>query len=343
MFPFIKMSIKEMQKKSSLEDTPLVAFIELFSAIIGNILLFFVMYLIVWPNNKLNETFNNGIGLYYHGWQCSDEIQNSGKYCFVLFQISILCLHVPSLILLYFDYYYEKHNLLSKYKVYYPLTITTTNKKQFISWPLYRKSIFLANTNAIIAGIVFPLLFIPLMELRGVCDRLLFEHDRSIIISFLFIIFRMYVCLFVSDIIFYFSHRCIHKIKFFYKYIHKIHHQFVDTFGISATAAHPLEHIFANLMTVVGAPIVVNLPLIPYFIWIWIGCLNTTFSHSGYGNPFRRITFGNAIPHDYHHHYQNCEYGVGSILCDKLFKTQLKDMYPNRWKQICKHYKKPIN
>ncbi len=44
-----------------------------------------------------------------------------------------------------------------------------------------------------------------------------------------------------SDIVFYVTHRGCHEVSFLYKYFHKLHHEWVDTFGVVATSAHPVE------------------------------------------------------------------------------------------------------
>ena len=113
----------------------------------------------------------------------------------------------------------------------------------------------------------------------------------------------------------------------------------MDTYGISATACHPLEHVLVNLSTVMGAPIVTGLPLIPYCVFMALACLSTTCAHSGFGNPFRTIQLGNATPHDYHHHYQNCEYGNGGNgVCDWWFATRFQDLYPKRYREMQREY-----
>ena len=112
--------------------------------------------------------------------------------------------------------------------------------------------------------------------------------------------------------------------------MHKVHHQFINTYGISATACHPFEHLFVNLCTVLGAPIIAGLPLIPYFILTALASISTTIAHSGFVYPFI-----NAPPHDFHHHFQNCEYGNGvNGRCDKWFKTRLQDIYPKRYYEM---------
>ena len=337
------MAPKTGERKPFLPDTFWVTFFELASMSTTNLILCLTMYYIVWPNEKYNEIFNEGFGP-FHGWKCGDTYPNSGRWILLSGQASACCLYLLSLIFLCLDYYLEKHGKLQDYKVAYP---APRPKQTTINWRLYRKSIWLARINAIFSFLIYPLIFIPLMEWRGNCDNLFFfdRANASTTLSYDIFIFilKLLVTNFAADIIFYVTHRLNHEIGFLYRNVHKMHHEFVDTYGISATASHPFEHLFVNLSTVLGAPIVSGLPLIPYFIFTALASIQTTFAHCGYGNPFRKIQLASATPHDFHHHYQNCEFGNGANgVCDTIFKTRLKDIHPKRWDQMRKDYGLPL-
>ena len=49
----------------------------------------------------------------------------------------------------------------------------------------------------------------------------------------------------MEDSSFYWGHRLLHT-PFFYKRIHKIHHEFNNTISIAAVYAHPLEYLLGN-------------------------------------------------------------------------------------------------
>eukprot|EP01084_Bolivina_argentea_P295338 508424_1 len=327
-----------------------VTFVQLILMSASNGLLFLLMYHIIWPNEYYNEIFTNGIGI-FHGWGCGKNHHynmefESGHIIFICSQMAGLCLYTLSAIFCFLDYYLEKNNTLYRYKVTYPPPRPTQTK---ISWKLYKKSIILARINALFALFFVPIIFIPIMESRGNCNNLWFDHENdrkhySLSYDIGLLIFKVMMAPIVSDIIFYITHRSCHEIPFLYRNIHKIHHEFVNTYGISATASHPIEHLFCNLTTVMGTPIIVGLPLYWFYIFVCLASLQTTCAHSGFGNPFRRIQFGSATPHDFHHHYQNCEYGNGANgLLDKIFKTQLKDKYPKRYQQMKQEYDKLVN
>ena len=54
-------------------------------------------------------------------------------------------------------------------------------------------------------------------------------------------------CMICEDLTFHFTHRFLHWKKI-YPSIHKIHHTHINTVGIAAEYAHPLEFIFGNLI-----------------------------------------------------------------------------------------------
>ena len=191
-------------------------------------------------------------------------------------------------------------------------------------------------------------LILPLMESRGSCDDLVFAGESSrppsssLSYGIFLLILRFVLTIYTADIIFYFTHRTCHEVKWLYQRVHKIHHQFVDTYGISATACHPLEHVLVNLFQVMGAPVVTGLPLIPHCVFVAMGCVATTLVHCGYGSlsPSGNFLINQQnLPHDAHHHYQNCEYGNGgSGICDWLFGTRFEDLYPKRYRQMQEEY-----
>mmetsp|Transcript_5130 Transcript_5130/g.8646 ORF Transcript_5130/g.8646 Transcript_5130/m.8646 type:complete len:350 (+) Transcript_5130:34-1083(+) len=327
----------ETKRTTMLPDTFLVAFFELLILPVISLIIYLTMKYIVWPNEAYNEIFNHGFFV-FHGFQCGDKYDNSGQYILTGALIAGCCLYIPSLVLLCLDSYMENKGILQQYKILYP---APRPHQDTISWTLYRESIYLAKINGIYGIILLPTVIIPMMEWRGNCDALLFRDSFSSSFSYAIavIVARLLVTNFASDIIFYFAHRGCHEIKFLYKHVHKIHHQFINTYGISATACHPFEHVFVNLLTVIGAPIVSGLPLLPFWGWAAIACLQTTAAHCGYGNPFRKIQVGNATPHDFHHHFQNCEFGNGANgFSDRIFRTRVQDVYPQRYQQMQRDY-----
>ena len=105
---------------------------------------------------------------------------------------------------------------------------------------------------------------------------------------------HVFIFLMVYDVLFFYSHKFLHR-PFFYRYIHKLHHQWTAPTALAAAYAHPIEHIISNL-----APAIVTLILCrPHYLtfcsFTTLGLIITLFEHSGY-DVWRTFHF-----HDLHH------------------------------------------
>lgn len=111
-----------------------------------------------------------------------------------------------------------------------------------------------------------------------------------------------------EDTFHYWAHRGLHH-GIFYKYIHKIHHEFSAPFGLAAEYAHPLEVLILGLGTIGGpfllCAITKDLHIVTVYIWIILRLFQAVDAHSGYDFPFslRNILpfWAGADHHDYHH------------------------------------------
>lgn len=93
--------------------------------------------------------------------------------------------------------------------------------------------------------------------------------------------------------------------------IHKIHHRWTVPIAISATYAHPLEHLFSNILPILFAAHLAGLGQEAARLWFIFALVNTLVAHCGY--KFRNL-------HDKHHTDFNCNYGVIGIM-DYLIGT----------------------
>ena len=116
-----------------------------------------------------------------------------------------------------------------------------------------------------------------------------------------------------TDIYFYIAHRIVH-IPYFYKRIHKIHHELIAPVGLGAFYCHPLEMILVNLPPVILPALLMNFSFYSLLIFNFISTINTVYNaHGGYKSTKNQH-------HDIHHEKFNVNYGI-NIFMDKLFNT----------------------
>lgn len=122
------------------------------------------------------------------------------------------------------------------------------------------------------------------------------------------IAYQLVIFFVLEDAWHYWFHRLFHYGPF-YKYIHKIHHEYSAPFGLAAEYASPIEVVMLGIGTV-GSPILYcaitkDLHLITMYIWICLRLFQAIDSHSGYDFPWSLHHFlpfwAGAAHHDVHH------------------------------------------
>ena len=152
------------------------------------------------------------------------------------------------------------------------------------------KAIRTVLVNQFIIGIPAQFINYLTMQQRG-CTYL--PEDLP---TFKQIMFELAIFGVVEEIGFYYSHRMVH-LPFFYKHIHKKHHEWTAPIGIVSIYAHPFEHFFSNLTPVALGMLLMRSHLATFFIWIALALGVTIVHHSGYHLPF----LTSPEFHDYHH------------------------------------------
>lgn len=138
------------------------------------------------------------------------------------------------------------------------------------------------------------------------------------------VLWQVFVCAIVEDIMFYHTHRTLHHPSL-YGWIHKWHHRFSATIGIASESAHPIEFLLGNLVPVVAGPLLVRAHIFTFLLWLTVRIFETVDAHCGYEfpwSPARLLPFSiTTAHHEYHHrHNQGC-YGSMFMILDSLYGT----------------------
>ena len=121
------------------------------------------------------------------------------------------------------------------------------------------------------------------------------------------IAWQLPVCILIREIMFYHSHKLLHHPRF-YTRIHKFHHTFTAPVACAAQYAHPIEHIFANVLPVSSPPQMVNAHILTNWLFLGFVLFETVTVHSGYD-----FAGGVAAMHDLHHERFVGNYGTVGI------------------------------
>ena len=123
----------------------------------------------------------------------------------------------------------------------------------------------------------------------------------------------------IHEIHFYFAHRLTH-VKFLYKWVHYLHHRYINPEPWSGIAMHPVEHIiyFAGIFLFALIP---SHPLHMMFIAMRLG-LGPSQGHTGFDKIVTgkdsKVEIG-IYNHYLHHKYFEVNYSDGIIPLDKWF------------------------
>ena len=113
----------------------------------------------------------------------------------------------------------------------------------------------------------------------------------------------------VGDFTFYWCHRLLH-VPYFYKRIHKTHHEFSATSSLAAHYFHPIEFLLNWPLPVLLVILMRGRALHLATIWVWIVIrfIVATDGHSGYDFPwcpFRVMPFAEGAEYHDRHHRNN--------------------------------------
>lgn len=185
----------------------------------------------------------------------------------------------------------------------------------------YSKAIKISLTNQL--TITIPVFYL----LKNFVIKSAIEaSEDSIMLS----VGKTFLIINLANLFFYCFHRLLHT-KYLFNRVHYIHHEFIEPVGAATFYAHPIEHLFSNVLSFL-IPVI----LIGVKYWILIGLLAfstiiSVIAHVEYeilplfltllSNKISYVSTGSE--HLVHHKYFTCNYGFAKYL-DKLFGTYKK-------------------
>jgi len=120
-------------------------------------------------------------------------------------------------------------------------------------------------------------------------------------------------CLLMTEVWFYHWHRLFHENKKLYAMVHKLHHTWTAPVALVSTYAHPVEHVFNNLASILWGPYVCGAHPLTTLAYTLVFSIGAYGHHSGFWSDDMGM-------HDLHHEAFNVNYGNAHVL-DYLYGT----------------------
>lgn len=134
----------------------------------------------------------------------------------------------------------------------------------------------------------------------------------------------------MHDAYFYFMHRLMHHPSVF-KYIHLVHHQSTNPSPWAAYAFHPLEAIIEQGIVIIFY-FTIPIHITHLAIFFLFSIIYNVYGHLGYElypRGFNKTMLGKwintSVNHNQHHQYFKGNYGLYTLIWDRLFGTIRQD------------------
>ena len=249
-------------------------------------------------------------------------------YCFGTFLIHIVTLSLSNLIM--YLIYKSRFEFFERYRISADPWPWEKDAEAFKSQLKRTFKTLALNNLVLMPG------FSMIPVLAGLCE----VNTSPIFYPSAFeIVWQIILFMVVEDTVFYWGHRLLHT-PWFYKRIHKQHHEYSTTVGLAAEYAHPVEFILGNMLpTGLGATLIgSHCHIVTWYMWMFIRILETTDGHCGYEfswSPFRLLPLsGSANYHNFHHSSNVGNFGSFFTYWDTLCQTN-----KHYWRYLAKHEK----
>lgn len=191
--------------------------------------------------------------------------------------------------------------------------IQPENLEQSFEWKRFQRLILIINLNIFVCFLITIIIhYIPVLNVATIRVPTLTQFIYEFIISIIFI-----------EAGFYYVHRALHQ-PYFYKQIHKYHHEWQAPISLTVFYVHPIEHIFVNVLPILSGPLILQTH--PLFTWFWIlfSLIVAMSNHSGWYYIVNLL--GPPLFHDYHHNLFIGNYGLIGLFdyihgTDKSFRN----------------------
>lgn len=253
--------------------------------------------------NRFFEPYRKSIEIAYHDWfQTNFNSDPLKRDLYLTFVCIFLVYWIVGFIYLFIDLIALKWSFLYRFK------IQPKNLGQSFELKRFIRLLFIANINIIVC--FFIAIFINYIPLLHVAQS---DH----IPTFCRFIYEFIVSIFIVEAGFYYVHRTLHH-PYFYKNIHKVHHDWQAPISLSFFDVHPLENILVNALPILAGPwLLCSHPLFTWF-WILFALIVGMSNHSGWYYIVNIL--GPPLFHDYHHNLFIGNYGLIGLF-DRLHGT----------------------
>lgn len=110
-------------------------------------------------------------------------------------------------------------------------------------------------------------------------------------------------------------HYLVHKYRYIYDKIHYIHHRQIIPLGFGAIYAHPLEHLFVNLLPIITSIFLLDMDILLSTFFVANLSWMTVQSHTVYKTKISKSR------HGIHHLYNYYNFDNYPYIVDRFLKT----------------------